>query len=414
MNGAPQVFGLKMPKNRSVLKEDLRKLMKALPHEEYRTLRISRTGEEERFLEDLIDEVMLGEGPGESQIDTLLRDPTVTEIMVNGPKEMFVEREGCLERLESQFRDTDHLMAVVERLLTTVSLSVNESNPCCDASLPDGSRINVIIAPLVLVGPVVTIRRKLRHWSMKDYMDLNSISEQAAQFLEVCVKAKVNMLVSGGTSTGKTAIVAVLSEYIPQKQRVITIENIPELDLGRREHWVRLVAKSPNLEGRGEIPLRALVKNALRMRPDRIILGEARGGEALDVVQAMHTGHDGIITVLHASSAEAALERLETLVLMSGLDLPPTTCRLQIARVVDLIVHMSRYADGSRRVMAITQVLGAGPNGFQVEDLFTFNVEGFSPDGKLQGACRYTGVRPKFLWKFHLNNVEVPPWVTTQ
>ena len=297
---------------------------------------------------------------------------------------------------------------MIERMLGSVHLSVNESSPLCDASLPDGSRINVIIPPLALNGPVVTIRRKGRDWTMRDYMATGALSDQAAEFLEGCVKAKVNLVISGGTSTGKTTLVTILASCIPAHHRIITIESVAELSLVGRQHWVRLVSKAPNAEGHGEMPLRTLVKNALRMRPDRIILGEARGGEALDVVQAMHSGHDGFITVLHANSTRAALERLETLMLMSGLDLPPAACRMQIASAVDVVVHVGRFADGSRRVAAITQVLGSSQEGFQMEDLFALDAEGFSEDGRLRGTCRYTGVRPKCLAKFRLNNVPVP------
>ena len=391
-----------------VLKERLRQEVRALPVQDFRALQISREGEEDRFLQKLIDETL-----GTSPLDRLLVDPTITEIMVNGPNEVFVEREGHLERTEVQFRDTEHLMAVIERLLGTAGLSVNESNQVCDAILPDGSRINVIIPPLALNGPVVTIRRKLREWTMSDYVKTLALSEQAGVFLEACVKAKVNCIVSGGTSTGKTTLVSILSAFIPPHERIITIENVAELTLRNRDHWIQLVAKAPNLEGRGEIPLRALVRNALRMRPDRIILGEARGGEALDVVQAMHIGHEGVITVLHANSPQAALQRLETLMLMSGLDLPPQACRMQIASVVDLVIHMGRFADGSRRIAAITQVLGASQEGFELEDLFVFDVEGFATDGRMRGAFRYTGARPKFLHKFQLNNVPVPPWIAS-
>ncbi|MBI3083223.1 MAG: CpaF family protein [Candidatus Omnitrophica bacterium] len=297
-------------------------------------------------------------------------------------------------------------------MLNPMGLAVNESNPLCDASLPDGSRINVIIPPLALNGPVVTIRRTLRKWEMQEYVALDSLDDQAAELLEACVRAKVNMAFSGGTSTGKTTLVAILSQYIPATERIITIENVPELELSGREHWIRLIAKAPNFEGRGEVLLRTLVKNALRMRPDRIILGEARGGEALDVVQAMHSGHDGFLTVLHANSPLAALERLQILMQMSGLDVPPAACRMQIANAVDLVIHMARFVDGSRRIETITQVLGATEGGFELEDLFTFESQGFSSNGQLQGKCRYTGVRPKFLRKFHLNNVPVPSWVS--
>ena len=395
-------------KDRGALVEELRRMLHALPQEEYRALKVSRQGEEDRFLQVLIDETLGTFGP----LDGLLADPTISEIMVNGPHQVFVERSGHLQQLELEFRDKEHLMAVIERMLNTVGSSVNESNPICDAMLPDGSRLNVIIPPLVPEGPIVTIRRKLRAWTMQEYVTLETLSKEAAEFIEACVKTKVNMIFSGGTSTGKTTLVSILSANIPPHERIITIENVSELELPNRLHWIRMVGKSANLEGRGEIPLRTLVRNALRMRPDRIILGEARGGEALDVVQAMHTGHDGVITVLHANSPQAALERLETLMLMSGVELPPYACRMQIASAIDLIIHMERFIDGSRHIAAITQVLGASRDGFQLEDLFTFEVQGFSPNGQLQGTCRYTGARPKFLTKFQWNNVEVPAWVT--
>ncbi len=397
------------PMHLHTLKEHLRQALKSLSQDEYRTLCISRVDEEEHFLDDLLNE-SLGLG---SPLDEILKDPTVTEIMVNGPTEIFVERQGHLTRADVRFRDANHLMVTIERMLNPMGVAVNESNPLCDTSLPDGSRINVIIPPLVLNGPVVTIRRKLRRWDMEEYVALETLDGQAAEFLQACIRAKINVVFSGGTSTGKTTLVAILSQGIPSDERVITIETVAELELPERHHWVRLVSKSPNLEGRGEVPLRTLVKNALRMRPDRIILGEARGGEALDVVQAMHSGHDGFLTVLHANSPAAALERLQTLMQMSGLDVPPSACRMQIASVVELIVHMARYVDGSRRIAAISQVLGSSEEGFQLEELFTFEPKGFSPDGKLHGVCRYTGARPRFLQKFRLNNIPVPQWVIT-
>ena len=374
-----------------------------------RSLHALSPTEQEQLIAEVLEEIV-GLGP----LEPLLADPDISEIMVNGPSEVFVERGGRLERIEVQFKGTDHLMAVIERMLGSVNLTVNEATPLCDASLPDGSRINVIIPPLALNGPVVTIRRKLRDWTMGEYTALGVLSQQAAEFLEACVKAKVNLVISGGTSTGKTTLVGILASVIPPEHRIITIENVSELELTGRRHWIRLVTKLANVENRGEIPLRTLVKNALRMRPDRIILGEARGGEALDVVQAMHSGHDGFITVLHANSPKAALERLETLMLMSGLDLPPAACRMQLASAVDLVIHVARFADGSRRVSAISQVLGISSQqeGFDMEDVFTFEAEGFSTEGALRGACRYTGAVPKFLAKFRLNNVAIPAWLT--
>lgn len=398
-------------RRRAMPREELTATLRQLlttSSEELRQLNGASAENAERLVHDVIEE-MLGFGP----LDRFLNDPSITEIMINGPREMFVERDGCLERVESIFRDTTDLMAVIERLLGSVGLAVNESEPLCDASLPNGSRINVIIPPLVLNGPVVTIRTKSRTWTMDEYVKAEALSPEAAAFLRACVRAKVNLVVSGGTSTGKTTLVSILSNDIPAAERIITIENVAELELPARDHWIRLVAKSPNLEGRGEIPLRTLVKNALRMRPDRLILGEARGGEALDVVQAMHSGHDGVMTVLHANTPHAALERLETLMLMSGLDLPPQACRVQIASAVDLVVHLGRYADGSRRIAAIAQVLGTSQEGFALEELFLFDAQGFTPEGRLRGSCRYTGAAPKFLSKFRLANVEIPSWVTT-
>ena len=393
---------------RKVLDEQLHQTVKSGLPQGATSLHFTQE-EQDRLVSETINEVV-----GYDVLDQLIADPTISEIMVNGPSEIYVERDGHLERIPEKFRDEQHLMAVIERMLGAVHLTVNEANPLCDASLPDGSRINVIIPPLALNGPVVTIRRKLRDWTMQEYLKLGVLNEQAAEFLEGCIKAKVNIVISGGTSTGKTTLLSILTASIEPEHRVITIENVSELELTGRRHWIRLVAKLPNVENKGEIPLRTLVKNALRMRPDRIILGEARGGEALDVVQAMHSGHDGFITVLHANNARAALERMETLMLMSGLDLPPSACRTQIASAVDLVIHVGRFVDGTRRVATISQVLGASPReGFEMEDLFVFEAAGFTPEGQLKGACRYTGAKPKCVEKFRLNNVPVPAWVKT-
>jgi len=361
----------------------------------------------ERLINEVATEI-LGLGP----LETLLADPQISEIMVNGPSQIYVERQGKLEQVPQTFQDTNHLMTVLERLLDSVGASATGSEPCVDASLPDGTRLNVIIPPVAPNGPVITIRKRSQRWTVRDLMALGTLNQQMAEFLQACVKVKTNILVSGGTSTGKTTLVNVLSEWIPAQERIITIENVSELDLPNRTHWVRLVGRTANVDGRGEISLRILVRNALRMRPDRLILGEARGGEGLDVVQAMHTGHEGVITILHANSPHAALERLETLMLMSGLELPPQACRTQIASAVDLLIHMARFPDGSRRVAAVTQLMGSSQTGFELEPLFVFEVDGYSPEGQLHGHHRYTGARPKFLPKFRVNNVEVPAWVT--
>ena len=391
---------------RQTVEQTLRQSLRAVTEE----LRLPAlpAADQDRLIQETISDVL-----GYDLLDELLADPTVSEVMINGPQDIFVERDGRIEPVPSRFRDANHLMSVVERMLSRVNLSVSESSPVCDGSLPDGSRINVIIPPLALNGPVVTIRRAGREWSMDDFIARNVLSREAAEFLQGCVKAKVNLVISGGSSVGKTTLAAILCQSIPAHERVITIENVAELQLRGLPHWVRLVGKAPNLDGRGEIPLRVLVKNALRMRPDRIILGEARGSEALDVVQAMHSGHDGFLTVLHANSPSAALERLEMLMLMSGLDLPPLACRMQIASAVDLVVHVGRFVDGSRRISSISQVLGSSQEGFQMEDVFVFDAQGFTPEGRLQGTCRYTGAAPTYLSKFQLNNVPLPAWLTS-
>ncbi len=390
--------------DRTIVANQLRQAMETSPAE-FKLGTITQDQQQE-LINEIVDEIA-GIGP----IEQLVSDSTISEIMVNGPHEIFIERNGKVERIAAQFRDTQHLMSVIERMLGSVHLSINEASPICDASLADGSRINVIIPPLVLNGPVVTIRRKLRDWSMQDYLDKGSLTPEVAEFFSACVKAKVNIVISGGTSTGKTTLVSILSTFIPAEERLITIENVPELELINRKHWIRMVGRQSNMEGRGEVGLRALVKNALRMRPDRIILGEARGGEALDVVQAMHSGHDGFFTVLHANSPAAALERLETLMLMSGLDLPLHACRMQISSAVDLVVHVSRFLDGNRGISSITQLSGLTDGVIQLEELFTLDMVPGKAAGVFSGKLRYTGIKPKFLKKFQLEHIPVPSWL---
>jgi pilus assembly protein CpaF len=362
-----------------------------------------QSDDQDRIIHEVLDEIV-GLGP----LDPLLADPEISEVMVNGPNRIYIERSGKIERVSAEFRDTQHLMAVIDRLLTDTGVTLTEAEPCVDASLPDGLRVNIIIPPLALNGPTLTIRKKLRPFTQEDWIALEAFNPAVAKFLEACVKARVNMVVSGGTSSGKTTLVSILSGFIPREERLITIENVAELELSEHEHWVRLVARPPNLEGRGEVSLRALVKNALRMRPDRIILGEARGGEALDVVQAMLTGHDGVITVLHASNCHAALERLETLMLMSGLDLSADVCRRQVASAVELVIQLSHFPDGTRRVENIVQVAGTKPDGFLLEELFNFRVRHVTEQGKIEGALEPTGVLPRFHRKFSTHNIHLP------
>lgn len=349
---------------------------------------------------EVLDEV-LDRGP----IGLLLKDRTVSEIMINGPEKVYVERDGHIQLTDIRFKNTDHLFQTIERLLDNVGKIVTESEPFVDARLPDGSRVNVIIPPLSLDGPVVTIRRTLSQFSLNDLVNLNTLSEEAANFLINCVKAKVNIVISGGTTTGKTTLLDTISQYIPQEERVITIEPTAELKL-KREHLVRLEAKPPNVEGKGEITIRDLVKNALRMRPDRIILGEARGGEALDMIQAMHTGHEGFITVIHANSPSDALERLQTLMMISGVDIPFYACRAQIASAIDLLIQLTRFPDGTRKISEITQVEGTdNMDRFITEQLFIFEIEGTSPEGKITGRMNTTGIAPRFMDKFKKYNI---------
>lgn len=383
--------------NRAQLLEQLRRLARGVSDE----LRVPALGaeDEQRLCDEVADEVV-GLGP----LEPLLADSTISEIMINGPHQLFIERQGKIERLPAtvRFRDAQHLRTVIERLLQKAGVSVNEADPCVDASLADGSRINVVLPPIAPEGPTVTIRKAVQRFNMDDWLGFGSISPPAAKFLEAAVKAHLNMVISGGTSSGKTTLVSILAHYMRSDERVITIENVAELELPS-EHWVRLVARGANPDGRGEISLRHLVKNALRMRPDRLILGEAHGGEALDVVQAMLTGHDGVMTVLHGNAPQAALERLQTLMLMSGLDLPADACRRQVAQAVNLVIHLSHFPDGSRRVERIVQVAGAGADGFLLEDLFVFH---WQPAGG--GALEATGTRPCFTQKFLAHNIQLP------
>lgn len=358
--------------------------------------------EEEQLIAEILDDVV-GAGP----LEPLLTDETISEILINGPHEVFVERGGKLERSPLTFASTEQLLSIIERILDGAGVSVNETEPCMDASLPDGSRIHVIIPPVALNGPTMTIRKKLRPFTIDDWLRLGSLSPAAATFLEACVKARVNIVISGGTSTGKTTLVSVLSKYIQPEERVITIENVAELQLPNHKHWVRLSTRAPNSEGHGEITLRTLVKNALRMHPDRIILGEARGGEALDVIQAMLTGHDGAITVLHASSPHAAMERIQTLMLMSGLDLPVEICRRQVASAVELVIHLSHLPDGTRHVEKIVQVMGASNEGFALEELFVFQIRGTTEHGAIVGELQPTGAVPRFEEKFAHHNIQL-------
>ncbi len=359
--------------------------------------------ERQRLYEQLVAEI-LGFGP----IQPLLEDDTITEIMVNGPKQIYVERGGKLYKVPIQFEDDAHVMRIIERIVAPLGRRVDEASPYVDARLPDGSRVNIVIPPISLVGPVITIRKFFKKpLTIEDLIRFGSITPEAVQFLEAAVKARLNIIVAGGTGSGKTTLLNILSGFIPEGERIITIENAAELQL-RQEHVVRLESRPPNVEGEGEVTIRDLVINALRMRPDRIIVGEVRGGEALDMLQAMNTGHEGSMTTLHANSPRDVLSRLETMVLMAGMDLPTRAIREQIASAVDLIVFQSRMRDGSRKVVAISEIAGMEGDVISMTDLFVFEHGGYR-EGKVHGRLRPTGLRPKFMDKIRAAGIYLPP-----
>ena len=360
-------------------------------------------GERTRLVTEIRDE-MLGLGP----LEPLLKDDTITEIMVNGPKKIFVEKLGKLTLTDVKFQDDQHLMNIIERILTPLGRRIDESSPLVDARLADGSRVNAIIPPLSLVGPAVTIRKfSKKPFSVENLIAFGTMDERMTQFLRACVKARINILVSGGTGSGKTTTLNVLSSFIPNTDRIVTIEDAAELRL-QQDHVVTLESRPANLEGKGAITIRDLVRNALRMRPDRIIVGEVRSGEALDMLQAMNTGHDGSLTTAHANTPRDALSRLETMVLMSGLDLPVRAIREQVSSAIDLVLQQSRIRDGSRKVTYITEVQKMEGNTITTQDIFHYVQTGFDSDGKSVGHFESTGLQPGFLEKFAMNGVELP------
>ncbi|TMA17872.1 MAG: FHA domain-containing protein [Deltaproteobacteria bacterium] len=359
--------------------------------------RMDQTGELDPHVdrEQLVQDV-LNEALGLGLLEPYLADDTVSEIMVNGPNQVYVEREGCLERVEKAFSSPQAVLAVIERIVAPLGRHVDESSPLVDARLRDGSRVNAIIPPLALKGPCLTIRKFKRELlTMEHLIGYGTLTPQIAQFLDTCVKVRRNLVISGGTGSGKTTLLNILSGCVPEQERIVTIEDAAELQLAQ-EHWIQLESRPPNIEGKGQITIRDLVRNALRMRPDRIVVGECRGGEALDMLQAMNTGHDGSLTTLHANSTRDALARMETMVLMSGMDLPVRAIREQIASAVHLVIQQTRFADGSRRVTAISEVSGMEMDVITMQDIFQFQQEGFDDQGAVVGRFVPTGFVPRF------------------
>jgi pilus assembly protein CpaF len=357
-----------------------------------------------RLVSDMADEI-LGFGP----IEPLLRDPTVTEVMVNRPDQVYCERFGKLELTDIQFRDFDHIRHVIDKIVTPLGRRVDESSPMVDARLPDGSRVNAIISPLSLNGPVLTIRKfSVDPYTVEDLIGFGTITQGMAAFIAACVKVKLNILVSGGSGAGKTTLLNVLSSFIPEGERVVTVEDAAELKL-HQPHVVRLESRPPNIEGKGEIKIRDLVRNCLRMRPDRIVVGEVRGGEALDMLQAMNTGHEGSISTIHSNTPRDALARLETMVMMSGMDLPSRAIREQVAAAIHMIVQIGRLSDGSRKVISVSEIQGMEGNVIVLQDLFAFQQKGIGEGGKVLGSMQATGMVPKFMERFNAAGVHLPP-----
>ncbi len=355
-----------------------------------------------QLIKEVFDEAV-GLGP----LEGLLADESVTEIMVNGHRQIYVERQGKLERLDAVFMDDNSVLAVIERIVSPIGRRIDESQPYVDARLPDGSRVNAIIHPLSLIGPCLTIRKfSKRPFTDQDLIRFGTLTRDLAEFTRVCVMLRRNIVVSGGTGSGKTSLLNVLSSYIPVTDRIVTIEDAAELRLSQ-DHVVRLESRPPNIEGKGAIAIRDLVRNALRMRPDRIVVGECRGGEALDMLQAMNTGHDGSLTTVHANSPRDVISRLETMVLMSGMDLPLRAIREQIAAAIDLIVHESRFSDGSRKVTRITEVCGLEGDQITMQDIFEFRQTGVAEDGRILGGIRPTGAVPTFIEEIQTRGIDI-------
>jgi pilus assembly protein CpaF len=386
-----------------MLGREIGRIVESLIEEESTPL---STPEKDSLVVDIMHETF-GLGP----IEPLLSDPDISDILVNRYNQVYIEKFGKLHKVDVTFRDDSHLLQIIDRIVSKIGRRVDESSPYVDARLPDGSRVNAIIPPLALDGPVLSIRRfGVDPLKMSDILAFGTMTHNMAKILEGCVKSRLNILVSGGTGTGKTTLLNILSEYIPHDERIVTIEDSAELQL-KQEHVVRLETRPPNIEGRGEVTQRDLVRNTLRMRPDRIIVGEVRGGEALDMLQAMNTGHDGSLSTIHSNTARDALARLETMVLMAGMELPERAVREQIASAINVIVHLQRLSDGGRKVVSISEITGMEGSTIVMQDIFVYEKKGIGPDKRVIGEFVPTGVRPWFMEKLRVSGFEVAPHI---
>jgi pilus assembly protein CpaF len=382
------------------LRKDIRRVIEHLCDTENPLL---NRMERERLIDEILDET-LGFGP----LEVLLKDPTISDILVNGPHNIYVERRGKLERTEIKFRDNDHLLQIIDRIVSKVGRRVDETSPMVDARLPDGSRVNAIIPPLALDGPTVSIRRfGTNPLKLEDLLNYKAFTPEMAMLMEACIKARLNVIISGGTGCGKTTLLNTLSSFIPNDERVITIEDAAELQL-QQEHVVRLETRPPNIEGKGQVTTRDLVRNALRMRPERIIIGECRGAESLDMLQAMNTGHAGSMTTLHANNPRECLSRLETMIMMGGFEMPIKAMRQQIAAAVDIIIQANRLQGGPRKITSITEVMNMEQDVIIMQDIFRFRQLGIDQNGRAFGQFESTGVRPSFVGRLESKGIKLP------
>jgi pilus assembly protein CpaF len=382
------------------LRKDIRRVIEHLCDTENPLL---NRMERERLIDEILDET-LGFGP----LEVLLKDPTISDILINGPHNIFVERRGKLEKTEIKFRDNDHLLQIIDRIVSKIGRRVDETSPMVDARLPDGSRVNAIIPPLALDGPTVSIRRfGSNPLKLEDLLNYKSFTPEMAMLMEACIKARLNVVISGGTGSGKTTLLNTLSSFIPNDERVITIEDAAELQL-QQEHVVRLETRPPNIEGKGAVSTRDLVRNALRMRPERIIIGECRGAESLDMLQAMNTGHAGSMTTLHANNPRECLSRLETMIMMGGFEMPIKAMRQQIAAAVDIVIQANRLQGGPRKITTITEVMNMEQDVIIMQDVFRFKQLGIDQNGRAFGQFESTGVRPSFIGRLESKGIKLP------
>jgi pilus assembly protein CpaF len=387
----------------SLLKPELHKVVDKILREDFQSLPLNAF-EKERLYAEIMDEV-LGFGP----LEPLLQDPTVSDILVNTYKQIYVERFGKLENTDARFKDDDHLRRIIDKIVTAVGRRIDESSPMVDARLMDGSRVNAIIPPLALDGPILSIRRfSVDPLELDDLIQFRTLIPQIGELLQGIVKSRLNVLISGGTGSGKTTILNVLSRFIPAQERIVTIEDSAELQLKQR-HVVRLETRPANIEGKGRVTQRDLVINSLRMRPDRIIVGEVRGQEAFDMLQAMNTGHDGSLTTIHANSPRDALMRLETMVAMANFDIPSEFLRRFICSAINVVLHLERLTDGSRKVMSLQEITGMEGNTITTQEIFSFQQKGIDQEGKVRGRFNFGGVRPKFMERFRAAGIRLSP-----